>query len=164
MAKLCLTLQPYVSHHPRIPCPSQSLNLLKLKSIESLIPSIHLILCHPLLHLPSIFPSIMVFSSELILHISWPKYWSLSISPSSEYSVLISFGLTGLISVQFKALKNFFSTSLKASVLQCSAFFMVQLSHPYMTTGKTIALIIWTFVGKDIILIIKYFLILNAYI
>ena len=120
MAKLCLTLQPYVLHHPRIPCPSQSLNLLKLKSIESLIPSIHLILCHPLLHLPSIFPSITVFSSELILHISWPKYWSLSISPSSEYSVLISFGLTGLISLQFKGLKNFFQhqfESISSSVL-----------------------------------------------
>ena len=106
MAKLCLTLQPYVLHHPRIPCPSQSLNLLKLKSIEWVMLSNHLILCCRHLLLPSVFPSITVFSSELAFCIRWPKYWSFSftVSPSSEYSGLISFGLTGLISLQSKRL------------------------------------------------------------
>ena len=123
-------------------------------SIKLVMPSYHLILCCPLLLLPSIFPSIRVFSNESVLHIRWPKYWSFtfSISPSNEYSGLISFTkLTGLISLQSKGLTRVLSVehhSSKASILQQSAFFMVQLSHPYMTTGKTIALIRWTFIVK----------------
>src|SRR5574337_742085 len=121
-------------------------------SIESVMPSNHLILCHPLLLPPSIFPSIRVFSNESVLSIRWPKYWSFSfsINPSNEYSGLISFRMDwfDLLAVQgtLKSLPQHHSS--KASVLQCSAFFMVQLSHPYMTIGKTIALTIWTFVGK----------------
>ena len=123
-------------------------------SIESVIPSSHLILCHPLLLLPSIFPSIRVFSNESVLRIRWPKYWSFSfsISPSNEYSGLIFFRMDwlDLLSVQ-RTLKSFLQHhSSKASILQCSAFFMVKLSHPCMTTGKTIALTIWTFVGRVI--------------
>ena len=121
-------------------------------SIESVMPSNHLILCHPLLLLPSIFPSIRVFSNESVLHIMWPKYWSFSfsISPSSEYSGLISFRMNWLdfLAVQGTLKSLLQHHSLKVSILRCSAFFMVQLSHPYMTTGKTIALTIWTFVGK----------------
>ena len=116
------------------------------------MPSNYLILCRSLLLLSSVFPSIRVFSSELALFIRWPRYWSLSfsISPSNEYSGLISFEIDwfDLLAVQgtLKALLHHHSS--KASILQHSAFFMVQLSHPYMTTGKTIALTIWTFVGK----------------
>ena len=128
-----------------------SRNLLKLMSIESVMPSNHLILCHPLLLLPPIFLSIRVFSNVSALHIRWPKYWSFSfsISPSSEYSGLISFRIHwfDLLVVQGTH-KNLQHHNLKASILWCSAFFMVQLSHPYMTTGKTIALTMWTFVGK----------------
>ena len=129
---------------------SQSLH--KLMSIESVMPSNHLILCHPFLLLPSFFPSIRVFSIGSTLCIRWPKYWSLSfsISPSSEYSGLISFRIDyfDLLAVQ-GTLKNLLQHhSSKASGLQCSAFFIVQLSHPYMTTGKTIALTRWTFVDK----------------
>ena len=124
---------------------------LKLLSIESVIPSNHLILGHPLL-LPSIFPSIRVFSNESALCIRWPKYWSFSfsISPSKEYSGLVSFRIDwfDLLAVQ-ETLKSLLQHhSSKVSVLRYSAFFMVQLSHPYMTTGKTIALTRWTFVGK----------------
>ena len=116
------------------------------------MPSNHLILCHPLLLLPSIFLSIRAFSNELTLCIRWPKYWSFSfnISPSNEYPGLISFRMDwlDLLAVQ-GTLKSFLQhRSLKASILQCSAFFIVQLLHPYMTTGKTIALTSWTFVGK----------------
>ena len=116
------------------------------------MPSNHLILCHPLLLLPSIFPSIRVFSNESVLHIRWPKFWSFSfnISPSNEYSGLISFRMDwlDLLAVQ-ETLKSLLQHhSSKASILQCSAFFIVQLSHPYMTTGETIALTRWTFVGK----------------
>ena len=110
-------------------------------SIESVMPSNHLILCRPLLLLPSIFPSIRVFSNESVLHIRWPKYWSFSISPSSEHPGLISFRMDwlDLLAVQ-GTVKNFLQHhSSKASILQCSAFFMVQLSYPYMTIGKTIA-------------------------
>ena len=127
-------------------------SLLKLLSIESVMPSIYLILCCPLLLLPAIFPSIRVFSNELTLHIRWPKYWSFSfsISPSNEYSGLISFRMDWLdllaVHGNLKSLLQHHSS--KASFFQCSAFFMVQLSHSYMTTGKTIALIRWTFVGK----------------
>ena len=121
-------------------------------SIESVVPSNHLILCHPLLLLPSVFPSIKVFSSESVLHIRWPKYWSFSfsISPSNEYSGRSPLGWTGWISLQSKGLSKSLPQhhSSKASILQHSAFFMVQLAHPYMTTGKTIALTRWTFVGR----------------
>ena len=122
---------------------TNSCNLLKLISIESEMPSNHLILCRPLLLLPSIFPSIRVFSNESVLPIRWPKYWSFSfnISPFNEYSGLISFRMDwlDLLAVQ-RTLKNLQHHSSKASVLCHSAFFIVQLSHPYMTTGKTIAL------------------------
>ena len=116
------------------------------------MPSNHLILYHPLLFPPSIFPSMRVFSNESVLHIRWPKYWSFSfsISPSSEYSGLISFRIDwlDLLAVQ-GTLKSFLQHhSSKASILQCSAFFIVQLSYPYMSTGKIIALTRWTFVGK----------------
>ena len=128
---------------------------LKLLSIESVMPFNHLILCHPLLLLPSIFPSIRVFSSESALHIRWPKDWSFSfnISPSNEHSGLIfRMDWLDLLAVQgtFKSLLQ--HHSLKASVLQHSAFFTVQLSHPYMTTGKTIALTRQTFVDKVVFL------------
>ena len=120
-------------------------------SIESVMPSNHLILCRPLL-LPSIFPSIRVFSTESVLHIKWPKYWrfSFSISPSIEYSGLISFRFDWLdLLAPQGTLKSLLQHhSSKASILRCSAFFIVQLSCPYMTTGKITALTIWTFVGK----------------
>ena len=116
------------------------------------MPSNHLIFCHPLFYLPSIFPSIRVFSNESVLCIRWPKYWSFSfsISPSNEYSGLISFRIDWLdLFAAQGALKSLLQHhSSKASVLQGSAFFIVQLSHPYMTTGKIIALTRWTFVGK----------------
>ena len=121
-------------------------------AIVSLMPSNHLILCRRLLLPPSIFPSIRVFSSEPILCIRWPKYWSLrfSISPSNEYSGLISFRMNwlDLLAIQEDLESPCQHHSSKASILRCSAFFRVQLSHPCMTTGKTIALIRWTFVGK----------------
>ena len=118
-------------------------------SIESVMPSNHLILCHPLLLQPSIFPSIRVFSKESALPIRWPKSWSFSfiISPSNEYSYLFPLGWTGLISLQSKRLSRVFSYTT-VQKLQHSAFFIVQLSHPYRTTGKTIALTRQTFVGK----------------
>ena len=121
-------------------------------SIKSVRPSNHLVLCCPLLLLPSIFPSIRVFSNESVPYIRWPKYWSfsLSITPSNEYSGLISFRMDwmDLLDVQgiLKSLLQHHSS--KASILWCSAFFLVQLSYPYMTTGKTIDLNRWTFVGK----------------
>ena len=121
-------------------------------SIELVMPSNHLILCHPLLLLPSIFPSIRVFSNESTLHIRWPKYWSFtfSISPSNEHPGLISFRMDwlDLLTVQGTLKSLLQHHTLKASILQCSAFVTVQLSHPYMSTGKTIALTRWTFVGK----------------
>ena len=116
-------------------------NPLKLVSIESVMPSKHLILCHPLLLLPSIFPSIRVSSNESILPIRWPKYWSFSfsISPSNKYSGLISFRIDwlDLLAVQGTLKSLLQHHSSKASKLRCSAFFIVQLSHPYLTTGKT---------------------------
>ena len=131
---------------------TNSWSLLKLMSIESVMPSNHLVFCRLLLLLHSIFPSIRVFSNESVLRIRWPKYWSFSfsISPSDEYPGLISFrmGWLDLLAVQ-GTLKNLLQHhSSKASILWCSAFFIVQLSYPYVTTGKTIALIRWTFVGK----------------
>ena len=127
-----------------------SWSLLKLMSIELVMPSNHLILCCPLLLPPSIFPSIRVFSNESVLHIRWPKYWSFSFSPSHEYSGLISFRMDwlDLLAVQgtLKSLLQHHSSN--ASILQHSAFFIVQLSRPYMTTGKTVDLTRWTFVSK----------------
>ena len=130
---------------------TNSQSLLKLMSIESVMPSNHLILCHPLI-LPSIFPSIRVFSNESSLHIRRPKYWSFSfsISPSNEYSGLISFRMDwlDLFAVQGTLKSLLQHHSSKTSILQRSSFFIVQFSHPYMTTGKTIALTRQTFVGK----------------
>ena len=126
-------------------------------SIESVMPSSHLILCHPFLLLPSIFPSIRVFSSESALRIRWPKYWSFSfsISPSNEHSGLISFRIDwlDLLAVQGTLKSLLQHHSSKPSILRRSAFFIVQLSHPYMTTGKTIALTRRTFVDKVISLL-----------
>ena len=131
---------------------TNSQSLLKLMFIESVMPSNHLILCRSLPFLPSIFPCIMVFSNESVLHIRWPKYWSFSfsISPYNEYSGLISFRMDwlDLLAVQGTLKSLLQHHSSKASTLLCSAFFRVQLSHPYMTTGKTMALTRWTFVGK----------------
>ena len=125
---------------------------LKLMSTESVMPSNHLILCHLLLLLPSIFPSIRVFSNDSALYIRWPKYWSFSfnISPSNEHSGLISFRMDwlDLLAVQGTLKSLLQHHTSKASILWCSAFFTVQFSHPYMTTGKTIALSRWTFVGN----------------
>ena len=116
------------------------------------MPSNHVILCHPLLLPPSIFPSIRVFSNESVLHIRWPKYWSFSftISPSNEHTGLISFRIDwlDLLAIQGTLKSLFQQHSSKASILQCSAFLMVQLLDPYMTTGTTISLTRWTFVGK----------------
>ena len=128
-------------------------------SIESVMPSKHLILCHSLLLSPSIFPSIRVFSNESPLHIRWPKYWSFSsnISPSNEHPELISFRMDwlDLLAVQGTLKSLLQHHSSKASILQHSAFFIVQLSHPYMNAGKTIALTRWTFVGKVMSLLLN---------
>ena len=129
-----------------------SRSLLKLMSIESVMPSNHLTLCRPLLLLPSIFPSIRVFLNDSALRVRWPKYWSFSfnISPSNEHPGLISFRMDwlDLLAVQGTLRSLLQHHGSKASILWHSAFFAVQLSHPYMTTGKTIALTRWTFVGK----------------
>ena len=131
---------------------TNSRSLLKLMSIESVMPSNNLSLCRPLLLLPSIFPSIRVFYNESVLHIRWPKYWrfSFNISPSNEYSGLVSFRTDwfSLLAVQGTLESLLQHHSSKASILGGSAFFIVQLSHPYMTTGKTIALTRRIFVGK----------------
>jgi len=141
------------------PVHHQLLGLLKLMSIVLVMPCNHLILCHPLLLPPSIFPSIRVFSKESVLHIRWSKYWSFSfsISSSNEYSGLISFRMDwlDLLAVQGTLKSLLQHHSSKASIIWCSAFFVVQLSHPYMTTGKTIALTGWTFVGKVMSLLFK---------
>ena len=127
-------------------------SLLRFMSIELMMPSNHLILCRPLLLLPSIFPSIRVFSNVSVLHIRWPKYWSLSfsLSPSNEYSGLISFRMdwSDLFAVQGTLKSLLQHHSSKTSILRCSAFFIVQLSHPYKTTRKTIALTRRTFLAK----------------
>ena len=146
------SVTPWTAAHQASLSITNSQSLLKLMSIKSVMPSNHLILCRPLLLLTSIFPSISVFFNESVLRIWGPKYWSFSfsISPSSEYSGLISFrmDLFDLLAVQgtLKSLLQHYSS--KASILLCSAFFIVQLSHPYMTTGETIALTRQTFVGK----------------
>ena len=133
-----------------------SWSLPKLISIQLVMPSNHLILCCPLLLLPAIFPNIRDFSNELALCIRWPKYWSFSISPSNEYSGLVSFRMDwfDILAVQGTLKSLLQSHSLKASVLCHSAFFIVQLSHPYVTTGKAI-LTRWTFVGKLMSLLVN---------
>ena len=154
------SLWPCELQQARLLCPSLSvsLRLLKLMSIESVTPSNHLILCHPLLLLPSIFPSIRVISNESTLFPSGGQ--SIGVSPSASVLPMniqdwFPLGLTGFISLLSKGLSRVFSSSLKASILQCSAFFMVHLSHPCMTTGKTIALTIWAFVDKVTTLLFK---------
>ena len=145
-------MTPWTEAHQASLSITNSWSLFKLMAMESVMPSNHLILCHPLLLPPSIFSSIWVFSSESVLHIRWPEYWSFSfsISPSSEYSGRIYFRMDwlDLLAVQGTLKSCLQHHSSKAAILQCSAFFIVQLSHPYMTTGKTIALTRWTFVGK----------------
>ena len=145
VAKSCLTIcDPWTAARQPPLTSTISRNLLKFMSIESVMLSNHLILYHPLLLLPSIFPSIRVFPNESALFIRWPKEWSfsLSISPSNEYSRLISFQIDwcDLLAVQGTLKSLFQHHNLKASIIWCSAFFTVQLSHPYMTTGKTIVL------------------------
>ena len=153
VAQSCPTLcDPWTVARQASPSITNSWSLLKLMPSESVMPSNHLILCYPLLLLPSVFPSIRVCSNESALHIRWPKYWSFSfsISRSNEPPRLISFRMDwlDLLAVQ-GTLKSFLQHhSSKASILQRSAFFIVQLSHPYMTTGITIALTRWTFVDK----------------
>ena len=146
------SLQPHGLQHARPPYPSPTPSLFELMSIESVMPSNHLILCHSLLLPPSMFPRIRVFSNESAVCIRWPKYrsFSFSISPSNEYSELISFWMDwlDLLAVQGTLKSLLQHHSSKASILQYSAFFIVQLSYPYMTTGKTIALTRWTFVDK----------------
>ena len=144
-------LWPHGLQHARLPFPSPTPRSSQTHVIKSVMPSNHLIFCCPLLP-PSIFPSIRVFSNESVLRIRWPKYWSFSfsISPSNEYSGLISFRMDwlDLLAVQGTLKSHLQHHSSKASTLRCTAFFIVQLSRPYMTTGKTIALTRWTIVGK----------------
>ena len=145
-------MTPWTAAHQASLSITNSQSLLKLMSIESVMPSNHLIFCRPLLLLPSIFPSIRVFSNESVLHIRWPKYWSFSfsISHSNEHSALISFRMDwlDLLAVQGTLKSLLQHHNSEASILQCSAFFMVQISHTHKTTGKNIALTRWTFVGK----------------
>ena len=152
LSRVWLLATPWTAAHQASLSITNSWSLVKLMSIESVMPSNRLIFCRPLLLPPSIFPSIRVFSNESVLRISWPKYWSFSfnISPSKEYPGLISFRMNCLdLLVVQGALKSLLQHhSSKASVIRCSAFYVVQLSHPYMTTGKTKALTRWTFVGK----------------
>ena len=147
-----LFVTPWTTAHQTSLSITNSRSLPKPMSIESVMPSSHLICCHPLLLLPSIFPSIRVFSNESALPIRWPKYWSFSfnISPSNEHPGPISFRMDwlDLLAVQGTLKSLLQHHSSKASILRCSAFFIVQLLHPYMTTGKTIALTRWTFVDK----------------
>ena len=152
LSHVWLFATPWTAARLASPSITNSRSLFKLMSISSVMPSNHLILCCPLLLLPSMFPIIRVFSNDLVLHIRWPKYWSFSfsISPSNEYSGLISFRMNwlDLLAVQGTLKSLFQHHSSKASILWLSAFFIVQLSHPYMTNGKTIALTRQTFVGK----------------
>ena len=152
LSRVQLFATPWTTAHQASLSITNSRSPPKPMSIESVMPSNHLILCRPLLLLPSSFPSIRVFSNESALRIWWPKYWSFSfnISPSNEHSGLISFRMDWLdllaVAGTLKSLLQYHSS--KVSILWCSAFFIVQLSYPYMTTGKTIALTRWTFVGK----------------
>ena len=146
------SLQPHGLQHAKLayssPTPRACLNPCLLSTV---MPSNHLILCHPLLLLPSIFPSIRVFSDESALHIRWPNYWSFSASVlPMNVQDWFPLGLTGLITLKFKGLfqESFPTPQFKSISSSDLAFFMIQLSHPYMTTGKTLALTIWTFVGK----------------
>ena len=153
IAQSCATLcEPIDCSSQASLSTTKSWSLLKSMSIDLMMPSNHLILCHPLLLPPSIFPSIRIFSNESVLHIRWPKYWSFSfsISPSNEYSTLISFRIDwlDLLAIQGTLKSILQHHSSKATILRCLAFFTVQLSHLYMTTGKTIALTRRTFVGK----------------
>jgi len=159
LSRVQLFATPWTTAHQAFLSITNSRSLLKFISIESVMPSNHPTLCRPLLLLPSIIPSIRVFSGESVLHIKWPKYWSFSfnISPSSEFSGLISFRMDwlDLLAVQGTLKSLLQHHSSKGSVLQCSAFFIVQLSHPYMTTRKTIALTRQTFVGKVMSLLLN---------
>ena len=150
LSRVQLFVTPWTAARQAFLTITNSQSLLKLKSIESVMPSNHFILCHSLL--PSIFPSIRIFSNESLVHIKWPKYWSFSVSiiPSNEYSGLICFRMDwlALLAVQGTLKSLLQHHSSKASILRHSAFFIVQLSHPYMTTGKAIALTRHTFVGK----------------
>ena len=153
------SFRPHGLQHARPPCPSPTPGVYSLMSNESVMPSNHLILCCPLLLLPSVFSNIMVFSNESVLCIRWPKYWSFSfnINPPNEYSGLMSFRIDrlDLLAVQ-GTLKSLLHHHIsKASILQCSAFFIVQLSHPYMTTEKAIASTRQTFVGNAMSLLLK---------
>ena len=156
------SLQPCGLQHQASLSITNSQSLLKLLSIEPVMPSNHLILCHPLLLLPSIFPRIRVYSNESVLLIRWPNYWSFSfsISPSNEYLGLISFRMDWLdrLAVQGAHKSLLQHHSSRASILQCSAFFIVQLSHPYKTTGKTTALTRWTFVCKRHLCFLTFYL------
>ena len=161
-SRVQLFATPWIAAHLASLSITNSRSLLRLVSIESMMPSSHLILCRPLLLLPPIPPSIRVFSNESTLHMSWPKYWSLSYSiiPSKEIPELISFrkDWLNLLSVQ-ETLKSLLQHhSSKASILRCSAFFTVQLSRPYMTTGKNIALTRWTLVGINVSAFEYYYL------
>ena len=142
---------PWTAAHQASLSFTVSRSLLKLMSIESVMPSNHLILCYPLLLLPSVFPSIRVFSNESVLCLRWPKYWSFSfnISPSNEYSGLISFRMDwfDLLAI-LGTLKSLIQHHSSKASIRRSAFFIVQFSHPYTTTGKTIVLTRWTFVSK----------------
>ena len=161
LSRVRLFATPWITARQASLSITNSWSSLRLRSMESVMPSSYLILCRPLLLL-SIFPSIRVFSNESALHIRWPKFWSFSfsISPSNEYSGLISFRMDwlDLFAVQetLKSLLQYHSS--KASILQCSAFFRVQLSHPYMTTGKTIALTRWTLVCKVMSLLLCFWI------
>ena len=159
LSSVWLFVTPCTAAHQASLSITNSRNSPKLMSIDLVMPPNHLILCHPHLFLPSIFPSIRVFSNESVLCIRWPKYWSFSfkISPSKQPPGLISFTMDWLdLLAVWGTLKSFAQHhSSKASILQCSAFFIVQLSHPYMTTGKTIALTRWTFVGKVMSLLLN---------
>ena len=159
LSRVRLFVTPWTAAHQASLSIANSQSLLKLMSVESVMPSNHLILCHPLLLLPSTFPSIRVFSDESVLHIRWPEDWSFSfsISPSNEYSGLISFRKDWLdLLADQGTLKSLLQHhNSKASILRCSAFFIVQLSHPYTSTGKTIALARWTFVGKGMSLLLN---------
>ena len=162
LSSVQLFATPWISARQASLSITTSRSSLRLRSIESVMPSSHLILCHPLLLLPPIPPSIRVFSDESALRMRWPKYWSFSFSiiPSKEYPGLISFRMDwlDLLAVQgtLKSLPQHHSS--EASILWRSAFFIVQLSHPYTTTGKTIALIRWTFVGKVVSLLLNMYL------
>ena len=152
LSRVQLFATPWTAARQASPFITNSWSLLKLTPIESVMPSNRLILCRPLLLLPSIFTSIRVFSNEKVLHTRWTKYWnfSFSISPSNEYLGLISFRIDwfDLLTVQGTLKSLLQHHSLEASILRCSALVIVQLSHPYLTTGKAIALTVQTFVGK----------------